>query len=648
MSLFKQLWLAIVILLTLVFGGSFIVSSLSAKAYLEQQLSMKNADNANALALSLTQQGADLILLELTLAAQFDTGFYELIQLEAPDGTVPIFREDTQPITDAPNWFVSLFPIQVEPGIASVAQGWQQVGVITLRSHSKFAYRQLWEGTIKMALVFFVAMLAAGALGSYVLSRILRPLDDVVDQAEAIGNRRFITIPEPYTKEFKQVVSAMNRLSGRIKAMLEQEARRLEKWQRDAHVDKVTQLMNREPFMKALEASLESDDVNSTGSLSLIRFSGLANLNQTYGRRAIDKVLHEIGKALNTIASGHSRWVACRLNGSDFALLAPRAPDTAAAREIQNAIAQVLENQDMHDAGSLPGASTIYEHGETIGEIMTRLDRSLLASAEGGESQIIDVQKGDVQLRSLKEQLDEWREILDRSFDEHRFTLTTYPVIDLDGNLIHMETPVRLQHEGEILSAGRFLPWINRLEMSYLLDKEVVSLALQHVKEHDQPVGVNLSVAAVFEPDFVGWLDKTLSINSTLADKLWLEVPESMAFRHMEKFRSVVECARSHRSKVGIEHVGHHLAELGRISDLGLDYLKIDASFLRDVDQNTANQTLLTTLCTVGHSIGLKVFAEGVRTERELAFMRQLGVDGVAGPAVSVGKVAPDASDLDD
>ena len=161
-------------------------------------------------------------------------------------------------------------------------------------------------------------------------------------------------------------------------------------------------------------------------------------------------------------------------------------------------------------------------------------------------------------------------------------------------------------------------------------------------------MGVNLSVAAVFEPDFVDWLDKTLSINSTLADKLWLEVPESMAFRHMEKFRSVVECARSHRSKVGIEHVGHHLAELGRISDLGLDYLKIDASFLRDVDQNTANQTLLTTLCTVGHSIGLKVFAEGVRTERELAFMRQLGVDGVAGPAVSVGKVAPDASDLDD
>ena len=63
MSLFKQLWLAIILLLTLVFGSTFVVSSLSAKRYLEQQLYMKNVDNAAALALSLTQQEADPVLL---------------------------------------------------------------------------------------------------------------------------------------------------------------------------------------------------------------------------------------------------------------------------------------------------------------------------------------------------------------------------------------------------------------------------------------------------------------------------------------------------------------------------------------------------------------------------------------------------------
>ena len=164
MSLFKQLWLAIVLLLSLVFGGSFIVSSYSAKAYLEQQLTMKNADNANALALSLTQQGADEVLLELTLAAQFDTGFYEMIQLADPEGNVSIYRVDDTPVEDAPGWFMALFPIDVEPGIAAVQKGWQQMGVITLRSHSKFAYKELWQSTLKLAVVFFIAMILALSL----------------------------------------------------------------------------------------------------------------------------------------------------------------------------------------------------------------------------------------------------------------------------------------------------------------------------------------------------------------------------------------------------------------------------------------------------------------------------------------------------
>jgi hypothetical protein len=323
MSLYKQLWLAVIFLLTVVFGGSFVVTSLSTKAYLQEQLGMKNADNATALALSLTQQGADEVMLELTLAAQFDTGFYEMIQLADPEGKISIYRVDDRPIEDAPQWFASLLPIEVEPGIAAVQKGWQQLGVVTLRSHSKFAYAELWQSTQKMALVFLFAMILAGSLGTYLLKIILRPLDDVVKQAEAIGARRFITTPEPYTKEFKRVVAAMNKLSARIKLVLQTEAKRLEKWQREAHIDKVTGLLNREPFMQALDAALKSDDVNATGSLSLVRLRGLAQLNQLYGRKTIDGMLKDIGTALNRIVMQHSRWPASQINRSNFSKKAP-------------------------------------------------------------------------------------------------------------------------------------------------------------------------------------------------------------------------------------------------------------------------------------------------------------------------------------
>jgi len=69
MSLYRQLWLAIAALLVLVFGVSLLVTTLSARTYLQEQLSMKNTDNATALALSLSQQGADPVLIELTLTA---------------------------------------------------------------------------------------------------------------------------------------------------------------------------------------------------------------------------------------------------------------------------------------------------------------------------------------------------------------------------------------------------------------------------------------------------------------------------------------------------------------------------------------------------------------------------------------------------
>ena len=639
MSLHKKLWIAIIVLLLLVFSGSFLVSTVSAKSYLEQQISMKNADNAAALALSLTQQGADDILLELTLSAQFDTGFYELIELRDPEGKLKILRQDEQPIDQAPSWFVTAFEINVDAGIATVQSGWQQVGTLTLRSHSKFAYERLWQSAQMLALIFLVAMLISGFLGGQVLKRILKPLDDVVEQAQAIGNRRFITIPEPSTLEFKQVVSAMNEMSARIKNVLGQEAKRLQKWQREAHVDKVTGLNNREPFMKSVDAALESDDVNATGSLTLLRITGLARMNQLFGRAAMDGVLSEVGNELNRIVMSHSRWAACRLNGSDFAILAPRAMDpNEAAQQMQDGIRQVLEARSMDEGVLLPAATTIYAHGDTIGSIMTRLDGALLANEREGESSISVAFEGDIQMQPVRQQMEEWREILEQSFRDQNFLLDYFPLVGLENELIHYEAMVRLKWQGEKLSAGQFLPWVNRLEISSELDKHVVDLALRSIETTGYPTAINLSVAAVVEPGFVSWIGERFTAKSAAAKNLWIEIPEAMAFRHIQNFKSLCKRVKASGCKIGIEHVGHQLSDLGNLSDVGLDYLKIDASFVRDIENNSANQTLLRTLCTVGHSIGVKVYAEGVRTEQEWQTMLEIGADGATGPGISLPK----------
>lgn len=638
MSLYKQLWLAVVLLLAMVLSVSILVTTLSARAYLEKQLGMKNADNAAALALSLTQQGADEVLLELTLSAQFDTGFYELIELTDPQGKATLRRIADPGQSGAPGWFMRLFPIRVKPGVATVQAGWQQAGTLTLRSHSRFAYKELWGNTLMLTGIFLLAGIGAGFVGNRLLKRILHPLADVVDQAEAIGSRRFVTvIPEPTTMEFKQVVRAMNELSTRVKSMLGQEAKRLQKWQRETHVDKITGLYLREPFINALAAAIQSNDDTASGTLCIIRLAGLGRLNQVYGRNTTDSLLHDLGNALNRIIVQHSGWAAARLNGSDFAVLAPRNLEAGAlGREMQEAMFAALDDHSMRDGVLLPGGTTIYKHHDVLAELLTRTDGALLAAERERVSSVTEAHKGDIPVRPVQEQVKHWRGVLEKALKTRSFSLAQFPVIDLDDKPIHYEAPVRLQLEDQLLNAGQFLPWVYRLELSGELDRQVFELALTTIERTQLPIAINLSVAAIADNSFLSWAEEHLNTRKQAVPQLWIEIPEAVVFRYLENFKRLSSRIKACGGHVGIEHIGHQLAHLGQLHDVGLDYLKVDASFVRDVQNNPANQTMLRTLCTIGHAIGVTVIAEGVNTDGEWNALKELGIDGATGPGISL------------
>lgn len=638
MSLFKKLWLGVIFLLTLVFIISVLLTTLSARAYLEEHLNIKNTDNAAALALSMAEKGADTVLMELTLAAQFDTGHYELIELTDPDGTVTMRRESDEADTGAPGWFTRLFPIRVEPGVANIQAGWQQAGTLTLRSHSRFAYEELWESTLGLSGIFLLAGLITGIVGNRLLRRVLLPLDEVVELAETIGEQRFVTnIPEPTTLEFQRVVRAMNELSMRVKSMLGQEAKRLQKLQRESHIDTVTGLYNREPFLNALEAALQSNDDTSSGSFCIIRIFNLDLLNQSYGRSSTDALLSDIGDALNRITVEHSGWSAARLNGSDFAVLAPRQLEAQAlGQEVQNAMSATLDDHSMNDNVQLPGGTTLYTPRDSVADLLGRTDIVLIAAEQEQMSSVTQAHEGDIPVRPMRAQVEYWNGILVQAIRSRGFSLARFPVVGSDNRLVHYEAPVRLQQDGETLNAGQFLPWIHRLQLSGELDKQVFELALNEIERSGDPVAINLSTEAISDNSFMNWAAEPLTTRKPLIANLWVEIPESIVFRYFENFKRLASRIKAAGGQVGIEHMGHQLASLGSLHDVGLDYLKVDASFVRNIQDNPGNQTLLRTLCTIGHTIGVSVFAEGVVSAQELETLRELGMDGATGPAVTL------------
>jgi len=166
MSLRKQLWLAIAIIMVLAFGGSFVVSTLSAQRYLSNQLYLKNLDNATALAISMSQVAEDPVSVELLLSAQFDSGHYQFIRLADPSGKPILDRSNPEIPVGAPAWFQRLIPLEAPPGIAQVQAGWRQFGTLSLQSHGKFAYEALWQGTLNLLFWFTLGAAVTGFLGT--------------------------------------------------------------------------------------------------------------------------------------------------------------------------------------------------------------------------------------------------------------------------------------------------------------------------------------------------------------------------------------------------------------------------------------------------------------------------------------------------
>ncbi|HXE38119.1 MAG TPA: LapD/MoxY N-terminal periplasmic domain-containing protein [Azonexus sp.] len=123
MSLFRQLWLAVIVSTLIAFAGSFVASMLTARQYLEAQLAIKNNDNASSLALSLSQLDKDPVTIELQVAAVYDSGQYAAVRLIDPQGKLMIDKTSPALDDDVPAWFLRLFPIASQPGRAQVSSG---------------------------------------------------------------------------------------------------------------------------------------------------------------------------------------------------------------------------------------------------------------------------------------------------------------------------------------------------------------------------------------------------------------------------------------------------------------------------------------------------------------------------------------------
>jgi EAL domain-containing protein (putative c-di-GMP-specific phosphodiesterase class I)/GGDEF domain-containing protein len=637
MSLIRQIWLLLIGALLLAFVGSMGVAISSARDTLQTQLRLKNNDNAAALALALSQQRGDPQLMELLMAAQFDTGFYRQIRLTTTDGRVAFVREAAQSRTQAPEWFVALLPIESEAGTAQVSDGWRALGSVQVVSHTAFAHDELWAGSMRSALALALIGLVAALVARAVVARMRKPLDAAVQQAQSLVNGQFVSVPEPRVPELQRLTQAMNTMVSRLKLIFDAQAEQVETLRREAHSDPVTGLANRKHFMGQLSAALQGEDGTAEGGLVLLRVLDLAGINRSLGHATTDRMIGAVAQALQAYTQRVPGCRLGRLNGSDFALCLPVggvALETAQAvtqalrvvlpafgHGVAIAVGAVEMRRDMHVAQVLGAADAALALAESRGPFAVEL-----GGADGpGASDTARLGEGA------------WRKGISDALAHDRLRLVSYPVIGADRQLVHLECPLRLQLEagGPFETAARWLPLALRAKLTPAIDERAVMIALAEIARDGQPRCINLSSASLADSAFAARV-RTLLLDAPQAARgLWLEVPEIAAVDHFAQVQELAHQLRPAGARVGLEHAGERIARIERLFEAGLDYVKLDASVVQGLAGDGGRANYLKGLVAMLHGLSMQVMAEGVSDPDDANALWRIGVDGLTGPWAS-------------
>lgn len=636
MSLLKQLFLAICLFLVVAFTGSFIASVETSREQLLSQLRSHAQDAATALGLSMTPHVDDPAMLELMVSSIFDSGYFASIRVVSiANGKVLVERTTEVRAENIPQWFVDLVNLEPEGGDALIMRGWEQAARVEVLSHPQFALARLWDGAIGSLLWLLLCGLVSAVLGGWLLRTQLRPLDNMVQQAQAITRREFLTLPRvPRTPELKRVVLAMNQMVDKLKTLFAEEAARSEKLREEAYQDSLTGLANRRQFDIRLGNQLVVNEQHPDGYLLLLRVNDLGGLNQRLGGQRTDALIIALGDLFKRLleAPGRGEWLASRSRGGEFALLAPGLNSDDADR-LAEEISEHLNNLRQTGASDCNPVAHLgiaaFRPGEPPARVIGRADQAL-AQAQSDAARCRE--RLDDFTAQSGQGLHDWRGWIDDALNQGKLQLYFQPVVEcVSGRLLQRKVLARLlDSQGEAIAAGRFLPWIERLGWSARFDLAMLEHALAHLVQHAEPLALSLSATTLREPAQRERLLALLRSHPEQANLLTLEVDE----RHLPPPADLEALSQSLREVgygLGLQHFGGRFSLIGNLTHLGLAYLKIDGTYIRAIDLESDKRMFIEAIFRATNSIDLPLIAEMVETQGELEALIELGVHGAMG-----------------
>ncbi|MEN3158792.1 EAL domain-containing protein [Alkalimonas sp. NCh-2] len=414
----------------------------------------------------------------------------------------------------------------------------------------------------------------------------------------------------------------------------------------DAFKDQVTGLPNRNRFVQFYEEQLSQDNKVDFGIFAICRCTELQSLNQARGYQEGDKYIQEVCAILVKAVQAYPGGQLFRLNSSDFGALLPRVTPKEAENFALQLQSRLNEYQRMAELDSVAYTGLVsYESGRALGELLAIADTSIsLAQTKQTNAWHLQKESSGLETASYGYGNQNWRNVIDDVLANCRLDLL-YQSIQPSSRAAkaYSEILVRFKtQESQVLPTASFLAMAEKLDRIVALDRLIIETALTTIKNknlQDQYFGLNLSARSVHDDQFIIWLERRLLKDATIASKLIFEVTEFGLQQNLKTSKRFIDMAHRSGARITVERFGIGITSFKFFRDLKPDYIKMDGSYTRHIDDDKNNQYFLRLMIDLAHRIGVGVFAESVETQEEKHMLDSLFIDGCQG--YYIGKPTP-------
>lgn len=630
MTLFREINSLLFGLFLLVMSSLVYFQFTQTRDFMSQQMESDLNNTLTSLGLMLKPhiETGDVATAETLVNVIFEGGFYRKVTLKwLVDGKEQVWNNPVV-IEGVPEWFTKLDLFESQKKESLITSGWMQLATLEIEGHAALGYRELWRVMNDTVMILSLLFILSIIVLRFKLNRILKPLHDVAIHAKNISQRKFDQDLElPKTTELKDVVGAINSMSGQLKQIfstLDQEVNELKE---DQLIDQVSQLPNRQYLSAQINNWLNEPGF---GGLILAKFDWLEDIHSKYGYQGRDEIIKVVSKRMQAELPEITESIIARIANTEFAFLITKAEKGTIKIYLQSLIRII--NQEITKAGCTPNTRFALGVSQRIekmnsADLLSQSDNALQqAQRENKISHWIDADQPQKYSRA------QWRSKLVDSINNNHFIFQWQPILSITTQqVIHREIYCRLNIDQQIVNASEFMPFIELLSLGAQLDRcLLLSIEQQNIlAAATEGVAINLTHDSLQDPEFIPWLAQYLK-QSAYAERILFEIPESAAISSFHQCHQLADIISAAGAKLGIDQCGRQIGSLDYLQKLQPNYIKLDLSFAY-YEKLNQNKELCRALINVAKGLNIEVIITGIEDKEQLAHFNSLRVEGYQG-----------------